>query len=96
MGLPVTSLALAVSYKHSSANGAARDGTLYVDVEVFGSLATFAVEVLQKGDAVLIEGRHRMQHWIEKQSGQQRSKLTIIAEKLHPGKKASAGKEVEA
>ncbi len=53
----------------------------YIDVDVWGAQAESCRQYLQKGRAVLIEGRLKYDSW-DDQSGQKRSKHSIVAENV--------------
>lgn len=53
----------------------------YVDVDVWGAQADSCRQYLQKGRAVLVEGRLKYDSW-DDQTGQKRSKHSIVAENV--------------
>jgi len=53
----------------------------YVDVDVWGAQAESCRQYLQKGRAVLIEGRLKLDTW-EDQEGKNRSKHSIVADRV--------------
>lgn len=53
----------------------------FVDVDVFGAQAESCRQYLQKGRAVLVEGRLKFDTW-ESPEGQKRSKHSIIADRV--------------
>jgi len=53
----------------------------YVDVDVWGTQAESCRQYLQKGRAVLVEGRLKLDSWTD-QAGQKRSKHSIVAERV--------------
>lgn len=55
----------------------------YYDVIAFGSLAEHAAEGLNKGDRVVVTGRHETETWIAK-DGQERTTEKIIADGAGP------------
>ncbi len=59
-----------------------RDETTFVDVTLWGRQAEVAGEYLAKGRQVLIEGRLQLDTWEDKESGQKRSKLRVVAENM--------------
>lgn len=54
----------------------------FVDVTAFQQQADHVLKYLKKGEAALVEGRLEMDTWDDKQSGQKRSKLHIVAERV--------------
>jgi len=64
-----------------SATGENRQETMFIDITVFGRSAEIANQYLKKGRKVLIEGRLVLDQWVD-QTGQKRSKHSIVAEKV--------------
>jgi single-strand DNA-binding protein len=81
-GTAVTEIGLAVNRVYTSDNGEKREEVTFVDVTLWGRQAEIAGEFLKKGRPVFIEGRLQMDSWEDKQSGQKRSKLKVVAEEL--------------
>lgn len=81
-GTAVGDLGLAVNRRVNDGNGNWSDEVTFVDVTVWGTNAENAQKYLTKGRGVFIEGRLQMDTWEDKQSGQKRSKLKVVAEVL--------------
>ena len=81
-GTAVGDLGLAVNRRVSDGNGNWSDEVTFVDVTVWGTNAENAQKYLHKGRGVFIEGRLQLDTWDDKQSGQKRSKLKVVAEVL--------------
>ncbi|WP_035611069.1 single-stranded DNA-binding protein [Haloferula sp. BvORR071] len=81
-GTAVGDLGLAVNRRVADGNGNWSDEVTFVDVTVWGTNAENAQKYLTKGRGVFIEGRLQMDTWEDKQSGQKRSKLKVVAEVL--------------
>ena len=62
--------------------GERREEVTYVDVTLWGKTAEVAQQYLTKGRGVFIEGRLQLDSWDDKQSGQKRSKLKVVGERL--------------
>jgi single-strand DNA-binding protein len=58
------------------------DQTTFVDVTVWGRTAENCDEYLTKGRPVLIEGRLQVDTWEDKETGQKRSRLKVVAEQV--------------
>ncbi len=76
----VVDIGLAVNRRWRSQEGEQRDETTFVDCSAFGRTAEVINQYLKKGRPIFIEGRLRLEQWQDKQSGQNRSKLTVIIE----------------
>lgn len=86
-GTAVAELGIAVN-RRVKINDEWTDETTFIDCTAWGNTAENAAKYLTKGRGVLIEGRLQLDTWEDKQSGQKRSKLKIIAENVQflPGK----------
>lgn len=58
------------------------DEATFVDVTVWGKTAELLEQFGAKGKALLVEGRLKMDKWVDKESGQNRSKLKITADAI--------------
>lgn len=77
-GTAVSDLRLAVTT--SRGRGAERrDDTVFIDVTVWERQAETCSEYLSKGRAVLVEGRLKLDEWDDRETGQKRSKLSVVA-----------------
>lgn len=82
-GTPVTELRVAVSRQFAGPNeGERREETAFLDVTCWSRTAEIAGQYLSKGRPVFIEGRLQQDSWEDKQTGQKRSRIRIIAENL--------------
>ncbi len=82
-GTAVAEIGLAVNrYWFDKQSNSRREETTFVDVTLWGRDAEVAGEYLSKGRPVLIEGRLQLDTWDDKQTGQKRSKLRVVAERM--------------
>ena len=65
--------------EYKGADGEMKDETCFVDVDTFGRTAETINQYMNKGRAILIEGRLRFRQWTT-EDGQKRSKLSVVAE----------------
>ncbi|MDH7502246.1 MAG: single-stranded DNA-binding protein [Verrucomicrobiota bacterium] len=79
-GVAIAKVGLAINRVWRTETGEQREETTFVDIDVFGRTAEIVGQYLRKGSPALFEGRLRLDTWEDKQSGQKRSKLTIVAE----------------
>ena len=93
-GMAVTDIGLAVNEKRKNANGDWIEETTFVDVTLWGRTAEVVSEYATKGSPLLIEGRLKMDTWDDKQTGQKRSKLKVVGERMQLlGAKGQGGGE---
>jgi single-strand DNA-binding protein len=80
-GDAVADVDIAVNRTFNNRQGERQQDVTYVRITVFGKQADFCRNYLQKGKAIYVEGRLRLQSW-ETQEGQKRSKLDVVAERI--------------
>jgi single-strand DNA-binding protein len=82
-GQAVASLRIATSRSWTDKqSGQRKEETEWHDVEVWGKQAELCGEYLAKGRQVYIEGRLKTDKWQDKQSGQERYRVKIVADSV--------------
>ena len=79
-GTAIAKIGLAVNRVWTNEAGEKKEEVTFVDVDVFGRTAENVGQYMRKGRPIMIEGRLKLDQWDDKQSGQKRSKLGVIAE----------------
>ncbi len=79
-GTAIAKIGLAVNRVWTNEAGEKKEEVTFVDVDVFGRTAENVGQYMRKGSPILIEGRLRLDQWDDKQTGQKRSKLGVVAE----------------
>lgn len=80
-GAAVCEFGLVVNRKFVS-NNQEREETCFVDITVWGKQGETAGRYLEKGSPVLVEGRLQLDQWQDKETGGNRSKLRVVAERV--------------
>lgn len=80
-GIAVTDMAMAVNDRVKRGDEWV-DETTYVDVTLWGKTAEVADKYLSKGSSVLISGRLKLDKWEDRETGNERTKLKVVADKL--------------
>lgn len=95
-GTAVADIALAINRVWNNEQNQRQEETTFVDITLWGRQAELAQQYLTKGRGVYIEGRLQMDTWDDKQTGQKRSKLKVVAENLQflPDGKGSSGGQI--
>ena len=79
--LAVCNIGLAVNRRFKDGqSGEWREETTFVDVTIFGKRGEAFSEYHQKGSSAFIEGSLRLDQWDDKNTGQKRSKLYVVAD----------------
>jgi len=82
-GTAVCDLTLAINYNYTDKRSNERkEEVSFIDVTLWGRTAEIAGEYLAKGRPVLIEGRLHQDKWDDKETGQKRSKLKVVADSM--------------
>src|ERR1700730_17069166 len=81
-GTAVTEIGLAINRVYKGENEEKKEEVTFVDVTLWGRQAEIAAQYLKKGEPVFIEGRLQLDSWDDKQTGQKRSRLRVVAENL--------------
>ena len=79
-GTAIAKIGLAVNRVWTNEAGEKKEEVTFVDVDVFGRTAENVGQYMRTGRPILIEGRLRLDQWDDKQTGQKKSKLGVVAE----------------
>ena len=79
-GTAIAKIGLAVNRVWTTETGEKKEEVTFVDVDVFGRTAENVGQYMRKGSPILIDGRLRLDQWDDKQTGQKRTKLGVVAE----------------
>jgi single-strand DNA-binding protein len=94
-GMAIAKIGLAVNRVWTNEAGEKKEEVTFVDVDVFGRTAENVGQYMRKGRPILVEGRLRLDQWDDKQTGQKRSRLGVVAETVQflgsPNGPAEAG-----
>ncbi len=81
-GVIICEMGLAINRRFRTALGEEREEVCFVDIEAFGRTAEICGQYLRKGSPVFFEGRLRLDQWVDKASGQNRSRLKVVVESM--------------
>jgi single-strand DNA-binding protein len=80
-GSAVCELSMAINRKYKSGEEMKQE-TTFVEVTIWGKQAESSSRYLSKGSPAFIEGRLQLDTWQDKESGKNRSKLRVVAERV--------------
>jgi len=63
----------------------------YIDCETWEKRAEYAAEKVKKGTPLLVTGRIESDEWVDKKTGEKRSKLKVYVEKLQVDTRGGEG-----
>jgi single-strand DNA-binding protein len=81
-GTPIAKIGLAVNRVWRSEAGEQREEVTFVDVDIFGRTAENVGQYMRKGRPIMVEGRLKLDQWDDKNTGQKRSKLGVVADSV--------------
>ena len=76
-GIPVCSFGLAVNRRRSKS-----EEVDFFDVSAWRELGETIANYKKKGDPILVEGRLQYRSWDDRESGQKRSKVDVVADNI--------------
>ncbi len=79
-GTAIVKFGLAVNRRFQDAEGNWKEQPTFIDITIFGKRGEAFARFHTKGKPAFIEGQLRLDTWDDKQSGQKRSKLYVVAD----------------
>ncbi len=81
-GTAVCEVSLAIGRKWKGSDGQMRDETTFIDVVIWGRNGENVNQYMKKGSQLLVEGRLNQERWEDKNTGQKRSKVNVVADRV--------------
>jgi len=81
-GSAIASFSLAVNRQWKDESGADKEEVSFIDCTAWSKTAELIGQYYKKGSPILFEGRLKQDSWDDKQTGQKRTKLGVVVEKL--------------
>ena len=81
-GTVIATVSVAVNRYLKDAKGEPKEETDFIEVTAFGQNATTIQKHLRKGNSIFLEGRLRLDKWEDRETGKQRSKIVVVAERM--------------
>ena len=79
-GTAIANFGMAINRNYTTEGGEKREEVTFIDIEAFGRTAEIIGEYFKKGRPIFIEGRLKLDTWDDKQTGQKKSKLRVVAD----------------
>ena len=73
---------MATTRRWTGRDGERREETLFIDVTVWDRQAEHCCQYLRKGSSVHVEGYLKMDTWDDKTTGEKRSKIKVLADRV--------------
>ncbi|NPB05262.1 MAG: single-stranded DNA-binding protein [Aquificae bacterium] len=78
-GRQIATFSLAYNRNYRDQSGNWKQESHFFDIKAFGNLVERVVSQLEKGDLILVEGRLSQDKWIDRQTGEPRSRVRVVA-----------------
>jgi single-strand DNA-binding protein len=91
-GSAICELGLAVNRQYTTNDGVKKDEVCFVDITAWGRQAETCNRFVKKGSQIFVEGRLKLDSWQDKETGKNRSKLNVVAERIQFLSGTGAGK----
>lgn len=82
-GTVIAKFGIAVNDRKPDGNGGYTDKPNFFDVTMFGKQAESLQRFFKKGSKILIEGKLEFDQWQDRETGQNRSKVSVVAMRWH-------------
>lgn len=91
-GAAVCNFGLAMNRRwNDRQTGERREEATFVDLEAWGKTAEVVSRYCSKGQQLAVEGRLKLDEWQDNKTGERRTKLKVVAEKVHLISKSPKG-----
>ena len=81
-GQSVCEFSIAINRTTRSRDGQEREETCFVDIVVWGKPGEACQKYLAKGRSVFVDGRLTLDQWEDRDTGERKSRLRVVAEKI--------------
>jgi single-strand DNA-binding protein len=81
-GTALAEISVAVNRVYKGEDGTRQEETTFIDCTLWSRLAEIAGQYLKKGRLVFLDGRLQLDSWEDRQTGQKRSRMRVVAENL--------------
>lgn len=79
-GTAIASISLATNRVWTNDAGEKKEEVTFVNITLFGRTAENVGQYMRKGRPMLVEGRLKLDQWDDKQTGQKKSRLSVVGE----------------
>ena len=81
-GSAICDFRIAVNRQYMTSDGQKKEEVSFIDINVWGRQAESYNRFIKKGSQVFVEGRLKMDSWQDKETGKNRSRLFVVAERI--------------
>ena len=82
-GVTLCNFNIAINHRFRASDGSQREETDFMEITTFGKTADQCANYLKKGNPVFLEAHLKQDTCVDKNTGQNRSRLTLVADRVH-------------
>lgn len=93
-GLSICRITVAINRRYKNGDSSAnKEETSYIDIDAFGKAAESVAKYFEKGKEIVAEGTLRQARWTDKNTGEAKSKVSVLMERFSFGSPAASKKK---
>ena len=92
-GSAICDMGLAINRQYTTNDGVKKEEVCFVDITAWGRQAETCNRFIKKGSQIFVEGRLKLDSWQDKETGKNRSKLNVVAERIQFLSGSGAGRQ---
>ena len=81
-GMAIASFGIATNRRRRDQDGNQKEEVTFIDITAFDKQAEVIEKYFHKGKSILLEGRLKFDQWDDKNTGQKRSKLSVVLDRF--------------
>ena len=81
-GSAICDLGLAINRQYTTNDGVKKEEVCFIDITAWGRQAETCNRFVKKGSQIFVEGRLKLDSWQDKETGKNRSKINVVAERI--------------
>ncbi len=81
-GSAICDFRIAINRQYMTSDGQKKEEVSFIDINVWGRQAETCNRFIKKGSQVFVEGRLKLDSWQDKETGKNRSRLYVVAERI--------------
>ena len=81
-GMAIANFGIAINRRRRDQDGNQKEEVTFIEISAFDKQAEVIEKYLHKGRSILLEGRLKFDQWDDKNTGQKRSKLSVVLDRF--------------
>ena len=82
-GVTICTFSIAVNHRYRASDGSQQEDTDFMEITVYGKTADQCANYLKTGSPVFLEAHLKQETWVDKNTGKNRQRLTLVGDRVH-------------